>query len=270
MRCQWVKQPARCGVWHVAGVWEWDVRQHADAPSGDRRCSRGRERSVDVAPLTSAAQTPGPLRSDDRRGHRRCAHPGGCRGRFPRGARSVCRADDDQSSVLLNIGAEVAAGVVAGGTALTGARHAVGAIGHLRLDSRGGRCRCGAIGCSEAGASGAAISRMWPRSSDGSAADSLLTSGSRTARRARQRVLDAFAAAVEGFNSLVDPHCVVLGGGVSEVGEVWLVSLQLQLRLSERRAGRPVAQEAVVVLAPSPRVLGAIGAALATRTRVEP
>jgi glucokinase len=176
--------------------------------------------------------------------------------------------DDDLPSALLSIGTGIAAGIVVGGVALTGARRSVGEIGHVQVASRGPRCRCGARGCLEAIASGGAISRRWPRSVDGSVGRSLFTESSRGARRTRAGVLDALAVVVEMLDALVDPQCIVLGGGVSEVGDPLLSSLQA--RLSRRTAGRLLTREPALALAPVPGVLGALGAALSTRSALVP
>jgi glucokinase len=171
--------------------------------------------------------------------------------------------DDDLPSVLLSIGTGIAAGIVVGGEALTGARRSVGEIGHLQVASGGPRCRCGARGCLEAIASGRAITRRWPRSVDGSVGRSLFTESSRSARRTRADVLDALAVVVEMLDAVVDPQRIVLGGGVSEVGHPLLSSLQAWL--TRRAAGRVLAREPALALAPVPGLLGALGAALSTR-----
>jgi predicted NBD/HSP70 family sugar kinase len=175
---------------------------------------------------------------------------------------------DDQPTVLLSIGTGIAAGVVVGGAALTGARGAAGEIGHLPVSAAGPACPCGARGCLEAVASGSAMGRRWSRSVDGSVARSLFTTRSWRARRTRRSVLDALAGAVETVQAVLDPQCVVIGGGVSEIGDLLLSPLQEHL--TARSASRPLARVPDVVLAPSPRLLGAIGAALSTRELVAP
>lgn len=176
--------------------------------------------------------------------------------------------DDDLTTVLLSIGTGIAAGVVVGGARLVGARRAVGEIGHLQVAARGPRCQCGAIGCLEALASGSAIGRRWSRSVDGSVARSLFTASGRRARRVRRPVIDALACAVEMIDALLDPQCIVLGGGVAEIGDPLLSSLRT--RLAESSAGRLLPRQPRLALAPSPRVLGAIGAALGARSSPVP
>ena len=185
---------------------------------------------------------------------------------------------DSTDLAYLSIGTGLAAGIVLSGRLLRGARGGAGEIGHVPVDPSGPMCPCGQRGCLEAVASGSAIARAWPvegRAEGGldaspSPAAALFRSaadGDREARRVRARIADHLAAAVQLLVLAVDVDVVVLGGGVSEVGEQlrlavadglsqrgrtspFLASLDLPARITLAPTGRPIAALGAALLAP--------------------
>jgi predicted NBD/HSP70 family sugar kinase len=185
---------------------------------------------------------------------------------------------DSTDLAYLSIGTGLAAGIVLSGRLHRGARGGAGEIGHVPVDPSGPMCPCGQRGCLEAVASGSAIARAWPvegRAEGGldaspSPAAALFRSaadGDREARRVRARIVDHLAAAVQLLVLAVDVDVVVLGGGVSEVGEQlrlavadglsqrgrtspFLASLDLPARITLAPTGRPIAALGAALLAP--------------------
>jgi predicted NBD/HSP70 family sugar kinase len=181
---------------------------------------------------------------------------------------------DGADLAYLSIGTGLAAGIVLSGRLHRGARGGAGEIGHVPVDPSGPMCPCGQRGCVEAVASGRAIARAWPveRGSEAgetpaaalfrSAAD-----GDPEALRVRTEIADHLAAAVQLLVLTVDVDVVVLGGGVSEVGEQlrlavanglsqrartspFLASLDLPARVRLGPTGRPIAALGAALLAP--------------------
>ncbi len=149
---------------------------------------------------------------------------------------AVFGAAKGRSHVLyLTVSTGVGAGLVLGGMVHRGAGSMAGELGHTMVMPYGPRCTCGRLGCLEAVASGPAIARAAREALDGGAASSLarvprpeLTAedvaecaqadpvAARIMRQAGEYLGRAIAAAV----NLVNPETVVIGGGVSQAGEV--------------------------------------------------
>jgi predicted NBD/HSP70 family sugar kinase len=134
------------------------------------------------------------------------------------GAAKVTGHDD---LVYLSLGTGLAAASILDGRLRRGFRSAAGEIGHVPVDPQGRQCPCGQVGCLETSASGSAVAEAWP-TSDGPPAQALFHTASAGDPRAVE-VRDRFAARVADAVRLVcltvDPEYVVLGGGVSQVGD---------------------------------------------------
>lgn len=164
------------------------------------------------------------------------------------------------SMAYLNLGTGLAAGLVLDGELWRGSRGTAGEIGHIPVDPRGERCPCGQFGCLELVASGSAVARWWP-TSDPSPVRALFDSaaaGDAAAVEVRGRLVDNVAAAVRILVLSIDVERVVIGGGVSSLGqellsavrgtlERWasaspfLASLDLAARVTILPAGFPAA-----------------------------
>jgi glucokinase len=167
---------------------------------------------------------------------------------------------------LLSIGTGLAAGLVLDGVLRRGRHGAAGEIGHVPVDPAGRRCECGQVGCLETVASGSSVTRAWP-ATDLPPAVALFAAAAAGDRRALavQRDLGAgVAAAVRTLCLTVDVECVVLGGGVAQLGEplaeVVREALREQARGSAFLAALDLASRVVVV--PDGVPVAAVGAAL--------
>jgi glucokinase len=164
------------------------------------------------------------------------------------------------SMAYLNLGTGLAAGLVLGGRLWRGSRGTAGEIGHIPVDPNGPLCACGQRGCLEMMASGSAVARQWP--SDHplpvlalfEAADA----GEAHAIEVRDRLIENVASGVRTLVLTVDVEFVVIGGGVSSLGEPliggvravldswaaaspFLASLELSTRVELVPTGFPVA-----------------------------
>ncbi len=162
--------------------------------------------------------------------------------------------------VYLSIGTGLAAGIAFGGVLRRGVHGAAGEIGHVPVDPAGPACSCGQIGCLETIASGGALALAWPASGDYPAEElfAAAADGQEKAIAVRDRFAAGVAAAVRMLALATDPEIVVLGGGVSSLGDPlrvaveaalgdqaavspFLASLDLAGRLRLQPAGVPVA-----------------------------
>lgn len=130
-------------------------------------------------------------------------------------------------------GAEVGAGMIAGGRLVRGDRGLAGQVGHLPLDPAGPLCRCGRRGCLEAYAGLPALIRaaLPDASADGPIVDyapelarlaTLAGSGDTTALGALAEAGRRLGQAVSILSDLLDPRAVVLGGTFTTLAP-WLV-----------------------------------------------
>ncbi len=173
----------------------------------------------------------------------------------------------DGDLAFLALGTGLAAGLLLDGTLRRGAHRAAGEIGHLVYIPGGRPCPCGQRGCLERYASGSAVAAQWPARGAGPAPLELFDAadaGDAAAVAVRDEFIRAVAAAVRVLVLTDDVERVVLGGGVSELGERLAGRVRAELEReaahSEFLASMGIARR--VVLAPAGVPVGAVGAAL--------
>lgn len=171
---------------------------------------------------------------------------------------------------FLALGTGLAAGLLLEGRLRRGSHGGAGEIGHLTLVPDGLPCKCGQLGCLEQYASGSALDVAWP-SRFGRPAPAELFSAAAAGDPGAIEVRDSFAwavaAAVRILVLTTDVDLVVIGGGVSAIGQPLLRAVRSELErqaeaspflASMRLSGR-------VSLAPADVPVGAVGAALLGR-----
>ena len=153
-------------------------------------------------------------------------------GEFLRGAGMGSR-----NMVFLTVSTGIGGGVVVDGRMLEGSRGMAGEIGHITVDLHGPVCRCGSVGCLEMLASGTAIGRLFRealahgessnviQSAEGreaTAADVAVGAqrGDPLASRIWSECMEALGFGVINCIHIFNPDIVVLGGGVTNAGEI--------------------------------------------------
>jgi glucokinase len=145
--------------------------------------------------------------------------------------------------MMLTLGTGVGGGLILGGSVFRGAFGIGAELGHIRLVPDGQLCGCGIRGCLEQYASGLALMRHAREAIDASPllARNLLDRGDGTIEGLRgnhitEAARDGDPVAIAAFNTMatylgagiaslcavIDPSCVVLGGGVIDAGELFL------------------------------------------------
>jgi predicted NBD/HSP70 family sugar kinase len=130
-----------------------------------------------------------------------------------------------ESLALVNIGTGISAGVVVEGILLRGTHGMAGEIGHVVVDEAGAMCVCGQRGCLEAVAAGPAIAKAWTTGADASAATALFSAaaaGDPAAQRVARRITGHLTTALIWLAAAYDTELIVLAGGVSSAGELFL------------------------------------------------
>ncbi|MFD6347567.1 ROK family protein [Streptomyces roseolus] len=143
------------------------------------------------------------------------------------------------NALCMVVSTGVGGGLVLGGSLHAGTTGNAGHIGHITVDQNGPVCPCGARGCVERYASGTAIAAHALESGwtppDGLPATAREVAVSARAGDARalaafDRAGRALAAAVAATAALVELDLVVVGGGVSQAGEVLFAPLRHHLK----------------------------------------
>lgn len=195
-------------------------------------------------------------------------------------------ARDVDSMVMLTIGTGIGGGVVLEGELYRGFNGMAAEIGHLTVVPDGRRCGCGNRGCWERYASGRALVREARDIADVSP-----TNGARmlelaggdperiTGPEVTQAAQEDDPAALEAFSfvatwlgrgmaslaALLDPGMFVLGGGVSDAGE--LLRGPAEEAFLSRLTGRAHRQPPAIALAELGGEAGIVGAADLARRR---
>jgi glucokinase len=138
------------------------------------------------------------------------------------------------SMAYLNLGTGIAAGIVSDGVLWRGARGTAGEVGHISVDPNGPLCRCGQRGCIEALAGGGAIAERWAKRSALPVRDvfDAADEGDPSARQLRAGLARGVAAAVRVLVLTADVDIVVLGGGVTALGDRLMTDVAAELSAS--------------------------------------
>lgn len=150
--------------------------------------------------------------------------------------------------VLVTLGTGIGAGLVMGGRLQRGGSGFAGEPGHMMIDPAGPPCPCGRHGCWERFASGSGLGRLARDAAQAGLADHLVAISGGEADIVRgehvtqaalagdpdaARILGEFAwwvaAGLANLVNVLDCELVVVGGGLSEVGELLLAPVRQHL-----------------------------------------
>jgi len=150
-----------------------------------------------------------------------------------------------RDAVLVTLGTGIGAGVVMGGALQRGAMGFAGEPGHMMVDPTGPPCPCGRSGCWERFASGSGLGRLARDAAGAGRAPRLVALAGGDAEQVRGEHVAAAAAAgdadalgiLDGFAwwvavglanlvNILDSELVVVGGGLSEMGELLMAPVR--------------------------------------------
>lgn len=158
----------------------------------------------------------------------------------------------------IKIGSGVGAGLLIDGQIYRGATGSAGEIGHITIEEEGPLCNCGNRGCLETLTGGHAIARIAQEAvqigtptvlKDIQPAESIsavhVTQAARQGDRIAQQILatagNHLGIAIAGLVNLFNPSVVIVGGGVAQVGDLFLEPV----RKAVQRRSLPAAARAV-------------------------
>ncbi|MHB8741900.1 MAG: ROK family protein [Sulfuricaulis sp.] len=124
------------------------------------------------------------------------------------------------------LGTGVGGGLVVNGQLIEGLQHIAGEWGHNVLETDGPHCYCGKSGCVETFLSGPGLSRDYAIHSgnpmlEAQAIITRASHGEAAAEAAVQRYLERFGRALASVINILDPDVVVLGGGMSNIAQLY-------------------------------------------------
>ena len=124
------------------------------------------------------------------------------------------------------IGTGCGGGLVVGGRIWSGPQHLAGEWGHHSIDPHGTLCYCGQRGCVETCLAGPAVERAYAATGGSPATMGEIVARARAgepqARAALDAFLDRFGRALANLIAILDPDVVVLGGGLSNIDELYV------------------------------------------------
>jgi len=116
-------------------------------------------------------------------------------------------------------------GICIDGEVREGPHRICGEWGHFAVDPLGAECYCGKRGCVETKISGSGVEAAFLRENGVALSMEEIVAGARRGdhlcRRAFDRFLDDFGRCLGGVISILDPDAVVLGGGLSNIEELY-------------------------------------------------
>jgi glucokinase-like ROK family protein len=180
----------------------------------------------------------------------------------------------EKNLAYIKVGSGIGAGLILNKQIYGGTTGAAGEIGHLTIDENGPRCNCGNHGCLEAFAGGHAVTEQ---------AKALVRSGKRTllseiplekitvfevAEAARRGDLHAqeilrragnfIGIAIAGLINLFNPGTVIIGGGVSQAGDILTAPIREAVRDRALRASEQNVRITTGMLGHRSLLIGAI------------
>ncbi|MFC0212309.1 mannose-6-phosphate isomerase, class I [Paenibacillus chartarius] len=169
---------------------------------------------------------------------------------------------DSDHFVYVTISTGIGAGIYMHGQLVTGSTGNAGDAGHIVIDPAAGRCSCGQDGCWEFVASGTAIARQasakLERPVTAEEAFALASQGDKQMLEVYETAFRQVGVGCVTLINLLDPDKIIIGGGVSKVGDVLFREVA---RYVEKNALNPSGRQTPVVPAALGQDAGLIGAA---------
>jgi len=145
------------------------------------------------------------------------------------------------------IGTGCGGGIVLDGQVITGLQSIGGEWGHMTIDPNGPACYCGKKGCTETFISGGGAERLYKSSYGEALKLKEITenhrSGEAKATEFMNQFFVNFGRAMSNLINILDPDIIVLGGGASNVAEIYTEGIkQVQKYVFNDRLETPIVQ----------------------------
>ena len=138
-----------------------------------------------------------------------------------------------RNAVCVTLGTGVGGGLIIDGKLFRGSTYAAGEIGHIPINEKGPACGCGAFGCLETYIGNRRILAhargVFGREVTLEEISRLASAGDRKAAGVWEYVGAKLGTGLAGVVNLLNPDCVVIGGGVANAGTVLFDSVRVTL-----------------------------------------
>lgn len=172
-------------------------------------------------------------------------------------------AKGSRNAVCITLGTGVGGGIIINGNLYRGRGNASGEIGHLPINEKGPRCNCGGRACLETYIGNNRIlkeaKRLFRRDITLEELSHLARKQNRKAQTIWLKVARRLAVALVGAVNLLNPDCIVIGGGVAGAGKVLFDHIR---KIIARQAMSVQARHVKVFRAKLGNNAGLIGAAI--------
>lgn len=133
-------------------------------------------------------------------------------------------AQDNENFIYMTVSTGIGSGIFVDGKLLHGQKGNAGDIGHTVVDPSFGKCTCGQYGCLESIASGTAIakrgSEIVGKELSTKAVFALYEEGHKEIVELIDKIFRVLGVACVSLINTFDPEKIVIGGGVSKVGDL--------------------------------------------------
>lgn len=172
--------------------------------------------------------------------------------------------NSEEDFVLIPIGTGISAAMVINGRVVSGAKGEAGEFGHVNVIPNGEPCVCGQRGCLEVYASGGGIYRRYAAlggtMARSTAEISCLLREDGVAARVWDEAVEALAVGIAALVAILDPSEVIIGGGLSQAGD--LLTSPLNVAVQDRLGWRATPTVTVSALGSAAALKGSALAAL--------
>jgi glucokinase len=129
-----------------------------------------------------------------------------------------------KNAICITLGTGVGGGIILGGKLYRGESYAAGEIGHIPINEYGPKCNCGGSACLEAYIGNKIIMRqarsVFKKKISLEELSRLANCGHKEAKAIWLNAARRLGLALVGVINLLNPDCVVIGGGIANAGRV--------------------------------------------------
>ena len=181
-----------------------------------------------------------------------------CLAEYKRGAAAGAR-----NAVCITLGTGVGGGIIIEGRLYRGSSFAAGEIGHVPLNETGRKCNCSGVACLETYIGNSRIlkdaKKIFKRNISLEDLSRLANKGDTRAKHIWVKVGERLGIVLAGVINVLNPDCVVIGGGIANAGKVLFDTVRATVK---KRAMSVQSKRVKIVKTRLSNNAGMIGAAL--------
>jgi len=179
-------------------------------------------------------------------------------------------AKNTRNAVCITLGTGVGGGIIIEGQLYRGFNNSAGEIGHIPINEHGPVCNCGGMACLESYVGNAKIlsqaGAIFGKGISLEKLSILSKDGNKMAQGIWKKAGLRLGVALSGVVNLLNPDCIVVGGGVAAAGKILFDSIRKAII---NRAMGPQAKHVKVLKAALGNDAGLIGAAILVKEGAE-